>query len=132
VIDLDELFSVARAVIPVNRPRPELVWPHDLPELGCQSTERAPSRWSVVSHWRVPLRRRRPYPVASSVINDIVEVSWIASTLPMPTVPGYLPTSIILGQASVSAGQRCFFTSGALGLIARLITNGGLTPMVPS
>jgi hypothetical protein len=43
VVDLGELFRVARAVILVDRPRLDLVWPSDLPELRHQSMECAPS-----------------------------------------------------------------------------------------
>jgi hypothetical protein len=42
VVNLDEFFGVARAVILVDRSRLELVRLGNLPELGCQSTERSP------------------------------------------------------------------------------------------
>jgi hypothetical protein len=45
VIDLDELFGVVGVVILVNQSRFELVGLGDLPEHGCQSTERAPPWW---------------------------------------------------------------------------------------
>jgi hypothetical protein len=35
VVDLDELFGVARSIIPVDWPRLELVWSGNLPELRC-------------------------------------------------------------------------------------------------
>jgi hypothetical protein len=43
VVDLDELFRVTGAVILVDQPRVELVWPSNSPELGRQSTEHNPS-----------------------------------------------------------------------------------------
>jgi hypothetical protein len=47
-------------------------------------------------------------------------------------VLSYPPPPIIISHAFVSAGQRCFFTSGALCPIDRLFTDGGLAPLIPS
>jgi hypothetical protein len=40
--------------------------------------------------------------MASPVINDIVKVSWIATILPLLIVLSYPPTSITVGQVSVT------------------------------
>jgi hypothetical protein len=69
--------------------------------------------------------------VTSSVIDDVVEVNRIVTMLPMLVVLSYPPMSISLSETSVTTGQRCFFVSGALCLIVRLIPNRGLVPMVP-
>jgi hypothetical protein len=61
--------------------------------------------------------------VTSSVIDDVVEVNRIVTMLPMLVVLSYPPMSISLSETSVTTGQRCFFVSGALCLIVRLVPN---------
>jgi hypothetical protein len=63
---------------------------------------------------RAPWRGRRHCPEASSVVDDITEVSGIVTVLSLSTVLGHPSMSIIVGQASISSGQGCFFTSGTL------------------
>jgi hypothetical protein len=66
------------------------------------------------------------------VLNDIVEVGGIVTVFSLLAVLCYPPLSISVGQAFVSAGRGCFFTSGVFRLISRPVSNGGLAPMVAS
>jgi hypothetical protein len=68
--------------------------------------------------------------VASSINNDVVKVGRIMIVLSLPVALSYPPSCIIVSQSSISTGRGCFFTSGTLCLISRLITNGRLTPKV--
>jgi hypothetical protein len=71
------------------------------------------------------------FPVESFVIDDVVEVNRITTILPRSAVLSYPPMSITLSQSSITAGQRCFFTSDMLHPIIESIPNGWLTSMVP-
>ncbi len=48
LIHLNEFFRVARVIIPVDVASLELVWPPNLSEWSCQSTEFTFSHWSDV------------------------------------------------------------------------------------
>jgi hypothetical protein len=70
--------------------------------------------------------------VASLVLDDIAEVNRIVTVFSLLAVLGYPPLSVSVGQAFVSAGRGCFFTSGVFRPISRPVSNGGLAPMVAS
>jgi hypothetical protein len=56
----------------------------------------------------------------------------IATILLLLVVLSYPPMSVIISQASVVAGRRCFFTLGMLRPISRPVSNGELTTLVSS
>jgi hypothetical protein len=70
--------------------------------------------------------------MTSSIIDDVVEVSWITIILTLPTVLSYLSMCIIIDRVSIFAVRRCFFTSSVLCPIDRPVANEGLALMVSS
>jgi hypothetical protein len=53
VVNFDELFWIAGAIVLINRSRLELVGLGDLHEPGCQSVECAPPWWRCNLYWRM-------------------------------------------------------------------------------
>jgi hypothetical protein len=62
-------------------------------------------------------------PDASSFVDGIAEVGWVTTILMLLVVLSYPSSSIIINQTSVFAGRGCFFTSDALHLIGKPVTN---------
>jgi hypothetical protein len=68
--------------------------------------------------------------MATSIVDDVVEVGRVATILLLSAVLSYLSTHNVVGQAFVSTGRGCFFTLGTLHPIGRPVPDGGLTLMV--
>jgi hypothetical protein len=68
----------------------------------------------------------------SSIIDDVAKIDQIMTVFTLLVVLGYPPLSVIVGQMSVATGLGCCFTSGALCLIHRPVTNRALALMVSS
>jgi hypothetical protein len=63
----------------------------------------------------------------SPVINDNIVVITIVTVFLLSVVLSYPLTRVVVGQESMTTNQICFFTSGVLHPIVRLVPNEGLT-----
>jgi hypothetical protein len=128
VVDLDEFFRVAGVIILIDRSTLELVGRGDLPNPGARARN-APLPNGLAAS---AAGGRRPCPEASSIANDVVNVNRITTILLLPAALSYLSTSVVIGQMSIAADRRSFFTLSAHHPIGRLVSNGGLAPLVSS
>jgi hypothetical protein len=103
MVNLDELLRIAGAVILVDMPNLEFIWPDNLPKRWSWSTKTAPPRWGDITCWRTSWRGQRPYPEMPPIVDDVAEVLAVMTALSQVAVLSNPPPRVVVGKTAVAA-----------------------------